>query len=74
MLPDVAKDAASIRNFKGQSNFPVNTNCPSDLARSYSLEFPAAGKFVAAQEVSERTVNRCLVSFVEAPVGFVEAW
>ena len=73
MVPDVAKDAGSIRNFKGQSNFPADTNCPSDLARLYSLEFPAGRKFVATQEIGERTVDRCPVSFAEAPVGFVEA-
>ena len=74
MVPDVAKDAGSIRDFKGQSNFPVDTNCPGALARFHSLEFPAARKFVATQEIGERTVNRCLVLFAEAPVGFVEAW
>ena len=73
MVPDVAKDADSIRNFKRQSNSPANANRPNILTRFDFLKAPSGRQLVVTQEIADRTLNRRLSLFTESSIGFFEA-
>ena len=73
MLPNVAKNAGSIRNFERQSYSPANAYCPRVLARPDFFKSSAGRKFVATQEIGERAFDGCLTMLIQSAVGFAEA-
>ena len=73
MLPNVAKDTGSVRNFERQSHSPADAYRPGILARPGFLKSSAGRQFVAHEEIGKRVFNRPLILPVKSVVGFSEA-
>ena len=73
MVPNVSKDADSIRNFKRESNTLAYTDRQRILARLDSLKASAGRQFIAIQEIINCTLDRPFSLFTESIVGSFEA-